>query len=39
MRLQGKVALVTGSTIYVDGGLMWDYSEQRIRSDESGAGG
>jgi len=25
---------ITGSTIYVDGGLMWDYSEQRIRTDE-----
>jgi len=28
---------ITGSTVYVDGGLLWDYTEQRIRSDE-GAG-
>ena len=35
----GDADYITGSTIYVDGGLMWDYSEQRIRSDESGAGG
>ena len=30
---------ITGSTVYVDGGLTWDYSEKRIRTDESGAGG
>jgi len=28
---------ITGNTVYVDGGLLWDYTEQRIRSDE-GAG-
>lgn len=28
---------ITGSTVYVDGGLMWDYEEKRIRSDERGA--
>lgn len=28
---------ITGSTVYVDGGLTWDYSEKRIRTDESGA--
>lgn len=25
---------ITGSTVYVDGGLLWDYTEKRIRSDE-----
>ncbi|MBW3549479.1 MAG: glucose 1-dehydrogenase [Proteobacteria bacterium] len=25
---------ITGSTVYVDGGLLWDYTEQRLRSDE-----
>ena len=24
---------ITGSTVYVDGGLLWDYTEKRIRSD------
>ena len=27
---------ITGSTVYVDGGLLWDYTERRIRSDEGG---
>jgi hypothetical protein len=27
-RLEGKVALVTGTTIFVDGGLLWNYEEQ-----------
>ena len=27
---------ITGSTVYVVGGLLWDYSEKRIRSDEGG---
>lgn len=26
---------ITGSTVYVDGGLLWDYTEKRIRSDEA----
>ncbi|WP_149193972.1 SDR family NAD(P)-dependent oxidoreductase [Luteimonas suaedae] len=25
---------ITGSTVYVDGGLLWDYTEKRVRSDE-----
>lgn len=25
---------ITGSTIYVDGGLLWDYTEKRVRTDE-----
>ncbi|MEG3192457.1 SDR family NAD(P)-dependent oxidoreductase [Lysobacter sp. D1-1-M9] len=25
---------ITGSTVYVDGGLLWDYTEQRLRTDE-----
>ena len=27
---------ITGSTVYVDGGLLWDYTEKRIRSDADG---
>ena len=27
---------ITGSTVYVDGGLLWDYTEKRLRSDEDG---
>ena len=29
---------ITGSTVYVDGGLLWDYTEKRIRSDEDAGG-
>ncbi|MEZ0472204.1 SDR family NAD(P)-dependent oxidoreductase [Luteimonas salinilitoris] len=25
---------ITGSTIYVDGGLLWDYTEKRVRTNE-----
>jgi glucose 1-dehydrogenase len=25
---------ITGSTVYVDGGLLWDYTEKRVRTDE-----
>jgi glucose 1-dehydrogenase len=28
---------ITGSTVYVDGGLLWDYTEKRVRSDEQPA--
>jgi hypothetical protein len=38
MRLGGKVALVTGAgqggtTLHVDGGLLWDYTGKRVRTD------
>lgn len=29
---------ITGSTVYVDGGLLWDYSEKRLSVDENGSG-
>ena len=29
---------ITGSTVYVDGGLLWDYTEKRIRSDPGAVG-
>ncbi|TWI01844.1 glucose 1-dehydrogenase [Luteimonas cucumeris] len=25
---------ITGSTVYVDGGLLWDYTEKHVRDDE-----
>jgi len=30
---------ITGSTVYVDGGLLWDYTERRLRTDESAVDG
>lgn len=30
---------ITGSTLYVDGGLLWDYSEKRLRPDPGVDGG
>lgn len=29
---------ITGSTVYVDGGLLWDYTEKRVRTDEQQTG-
>lgn len=28
---------ITGSTVYVDGGLLWDYTEKRVQTDEQPA--
>lgn len=27
---------ITGTTVYVDGGMLWDYEEKRVREDRTG---